>query len=159
MHTAESLRDVHDRTHRSLADLCAHLAGLPDGALVTELEGFGYPTLRLQLHHMLGAEEYWIGVLEGRVEVSEDDAFPDLASLTAYRDTVAAATRAYLAAAEPAALNTARSMVTWGGREKVLIPAAVVLRTQTHHYTHLGQILAMVRLLGHPARGLDFPLT
>jgi uncharacterized damage-inducible protein DinB len=159
MHAAESLRDIHARTHRSLAGLFDHLAGLPAGSLDAEREGFAYPTVRLQLHHMLGAEEYWVGVLQGRIEISADDAFPDLASLVAYRAAVAAATGEYLGSAGPDELNTARPMVTWGGREQVLIPAAVVLRTQTHHYTHLGQILAMIRQLGHPARGLDFPLT
>ena len=41
------------------------MACLPPVALDQELEGFGYPSIRLQLHHVIGAEQYWVGVLRG----------------------------------------------------------------------------------------------
>jgi uncharacterized damage-inducible protein DinB len=158
MHTSESLFDIHHRTQRSLDALFAHLADLEPNSLERSFDGFGYPTLRLQLHHMIGAEHYWITLLEGEFVVTGDDAYPDLASLDVYRTEVAGRVRAWLADATPEILNEPKAMMTWGGREKTLVPAAVVMRTQTHHFAHLGQILAMLRLLGHPARGLDYPL-
>lgn len=159
MHTSASLLALHEGTHRSLRDLLDHCATLDEGDFVREMDGFAYPSLRLQLHHMIGAERYWIEVLHGRVRVEEEDRFPDLPALVAFRRETAAATRAYLDAATPEDLNRLVTLRTWGGREREMIPANVILRTQTHHYTHLGQILAMLRRLERPARGLDFSLT
>ncbi len=159
MYTSEALADIHERTHRSLARLVAHCETLPPPAIDRELEGFGYPTVRLQLHHMIGAERYWLGVLQGRMDVDDDDAaYPTLAALSEHRERVALTTRAYIDGASAAELNTPRAMVTWGGREQVLVPARVVLRTQTHVFQHQGQVVAMCRLLGSPASGLDFPI-
>lgn len=158
MHTPESLLDIHTRTHASLGALFGHLAEIDPEELERSFVGFGYPSVRLQLHHMIGAEHYWITLLEGEFVVTDEDAYPDLPSLSTYREEVAGRARAWLEGASPELLNQPRTFATWGGREKVLVPAAVVMRTQTHHFTHLGQILAMVRLMGHPVRGLDFPV-
>jgi uncharacterized damage-inducible protein DinB len=159
MYTSEALTDLHERTHRSLAKLLAHCEALPAGAVDRSLDGFGSSTVRLQIHHVLGAERYWLSVILGRMDARDDDAdFPTIASLAALRADVAAATRDYLRSATPAELNTPRAMLTWGGREQVLVPARIVLRTQTHAFHHQGQIVAMCRLLGSPASGLDFPI-
>ena len=160
MHTAEALCDFHERAHRSLAALLAHCRGLGEEELNRELPGFGYPTVRLQLHHGIGAQKYWIGVLEGRIDAADDDApdYPTIASLEAGRRQVFAATESYLRAASVAELNTPRPMLTWGNREQVLVPAHVFMRTLTHLYHHQGQIVAMCRLLGKPCAGTDYPL-
>ena len=55
-------------------------------------------------------------------------------------------------------LNTAQSMTTWGNRQRLLIPAQVILRTQVHYYHHQGQVLGMCRILGKPGGGLDYPI-
>ena len=159
MYTAEALADIHERSHRSLTKLIAHCRTLDARAIDRTLDGFGYPTVRLQLHHVIGAERYWLGVLHGRVDAEEDDArFPDVASLEAFRGAVAAATRAYLAGASASELNTPRRMALWGGREMDLLPARVILRTQTHIYQHTGQVSAMCRLLRSPVDRMEFPL-
>ena len=88
MHTAEALLDLHERAHSSLQRLLAHCRQLSVEELDRELAGFGYPSVRLQLHHVIGGEEYWIGVLEGTVE-----------SLEAYRRRVFSATDKHLRAA------------------------------------------------------------
>ncbi len=160
MHTSDGLADIHERTHRALSRMIAHCGAMGPGAADRPLEGFAYPTVRLQIHHILGAERYWIGVLQGRLAGDDDEAsFPTIASLEALRAEVGAATRAWLAAASAAELNTPRPMVLWGGKERVLVPAHVVLRTQTHVFQHTGQVAAMCRLLGSPATAMDFPLT
>lgn len=159
MHTPEALLDLHERAHRNLRGLLEHCASLDTAALNRELPGFGYPTVRLQLHHTIGAEEYWVGVLVGVVDPDDDDsAFPNIASLEAWRARVFAATAAYLRSTSRESLNTARPHETWGGRTRLFAPAHAILRTQTHHYQHQGQVLAMCRLLGSPGGGLDFPL-
>ena len=160
MLTSDALLDVHERAHRNLSALMTHCRGLDQAAIDRELAGFGYPTVRLQLHHEISAERYWVSVLEDRMDADENDAdYPTIASLELYRDEVAAGTEAYLHAASVEELNTPRAMRTWGGREPVLIPAHVVLRTQMHLYHHQGQILAMCRLLGKPTSGMDYPIT
>jgi len=159
MYTAEALLDLHERAHRNLRALLEHCRTLEAGELNRELPGFGYATVRLQLHHMIGAEEYWVGVLNGIVQVDDNDAdFPTVEALAAWRELVFAATEAWLRRVDPAALNTARPHQTWGGRERTMVPAHVILRTQTHLYHHQGQVTAMCRLLGKPIGGLDFPL-
>lgn len=160
MHTAAGMIDLHARTHRSLKALLDHCAGFAPDALDRELDGFGYPSIATQLQHVIGAEAYWIGVLRGEMLVEEDPA--DRASVDAlrrYRERVASETEAYLASLSDAELSTPRRCVTWGGKEHDLVPAHVVLRTQTHAFQHQGQIAAMCRLLGRPVpAGLDFPL-
>ena len=159
MHTPEALMDLHERGHRNVAALLAHCNQLPAEAIDREMSGFGYPTIRLQLHHALGAERYWIGVLEGRID-ADDDApdYPTIESLESLREHVFSATRAYLRASSQHELNTPRSMMTWGNAEHVLTPAHVFARTLVHHYHHMGQVSAMCRILGRPCEGLDFPL-
>ncbi|MFH1143723.1 MAG: DinB family protein [Candidatus Eisenbacteria bacterium] len=159
MHTSAALLEFHERAHRNLAALLAHCRGLSSEEADREVPGFGYPSVRLQLHHGIGAEKYWIGVLQGRID-ADDDApdYPTIESLQAYRQRVFAATEGYLRAASLEELNTARPMMTWGGKERVLIPAHVFVRTLTHLYHHQGQVVAMCRLLGRPSTGLDYPI-
>lgn len=161
MYTSEVLLDLHQRAHGSLQKLMVHCAALTAEELDRKLDGFGYDTVRAQLHHVIGAEEYWIGVLQGRVEADENlEAYPTIESLDAYRRRVSEATIDYLRAASPEELNTARRMMTWGNKERELTPALVVMRPLTHIYNHQGQVAAMCRLMGKPVPpGLDFPIT
>jgi uncharacterized damage-inducible protein DinB len=160
VYAADDLLDLHRRTHVSLQKLLEHCAGFEAEALSRSLEGFGYPTILLQLHHVIGAERYWIGVLHGEVLPEEPEAdFTSIDALKAFRARVAAATQAYLRGASEADLKTRREMAMWGGRRAPLVPAQVLLRTQTHIFQHQGQVAAMCRLLGRPIPpGLDFPL-
>jgi len=159
MHMAGALREIHERAHRNLSALIAHCRTFDPGETDREFAGFGYPTVRLQIHHVLSAERYWIGVLEGRIDADDDaDDYPTLASLEALRQSVHAATDAYLAEASADELNTPRSMMTWRGHELMLVPAHVVMRTLTHIYHHQGQVAAICRLLGRPFDGGDYPI-
>ena len=144
MFTGESLIDFHERAHISLIKLLEHCRQFSADELNSELLGFGYATVRLQLHHGISAEKYWISVLQGRIDVDENDSdYPTGELLEVYRQQVYAATDDYLRGASVEELNTARPMITWGNKEKVLIPAHVFIRTQTHLYQHQGQIAAV----------------
>lgn len=159
MYNSDALVDMHQRAQRNLETALTHCRDLTGEELNRDVPGFGYSTLRLQLHHAIGAEKYWIGVLEGRID-AEDDApdYPSIESLEVYHQQVSTGTETYLRAASQDELNAARPMVTWGDQEQTLTPARVVLRTITHIYHHLGQIAAMCRLLGKPSKGWDFPI-
>ena len=160
MYTARSLLDLHERTHRSLQGLIDHCAGFSQDELSRELDGFGAGPIRMQLHHMIGAEEYWFGVLRGLM-LTEDrqEDFASIDALRAYRERVVSTSRAYLDETSDEVLNRPAKMLTWGDKEVDLVPAHVVMRTQSHIFQHQGQIAAMARLLGRPVpRGLDFPL-
>lgn len=93
--------------------------------------------------------------------VDDDEAdHASIDALRAFRERVAGETLAHLRAASDAELNAPRELTTWGGKRVELVPAQVVIRTQTHVFQHQGQVSAMVRLLGHPVpAGLDYPLT
>jgi uncharacterized damage-inducible protein DinB len=160
MFISSALADLHTRSHLSLQKLLDHCAGFSTNELSRELAGFGYPNLRLQLHHVIGAEEYWVGVLRGLMLTDErPEDFASIDALRAYRERVAGVTADWLRAASDTELNTRRKMIIWGGHERELLPAHIILRTQTHIFQHQGQVAAMCRLLGRPIPpGLDFSL-
>jgi len=154
------LIEIHERTHRNLKELMAHCATLTAEELDRETDGFGYPSVRLQLHHSLAAEKYWVDVLRGATEFEHDDAaYPDLPSLEALREETFDATRAYLRDTPAERLAEGGLFVTWGGDKRVLIPGHVVLRTITHHYHHMGLVMSLCRLLGRPGEGVNYPIT
>jgi uncharacterized damage-inducible protein DinB len=157
--TPEGLLDVHERAHRNLKGYLAHARTLDSEAIDREMPEFGDASIRLQLHHAIGAEKYWISVLEGRVDADEDaHLYPTIASLEGYRETTFAATQEYLRSASAEELNTPRAMMTDPGEEHVLYPGHVVMRTITHIYHHQGQIAVMFRLLGSPSPGFNYPI-
>lgn len=160
MFTPQAMLDLHAGAHASLCGLLEHCATLDAEELCREFTGFGYPSVSTQFAHVIGAEAYWVGVLQGSCEVDEDDpVFTETGALEVYRAQAAATTRAYLEGATAEELNTARPMMTWPRTERLLVPARVILRVVTHAYDHKGQIAALCRLLGKPIpSGLDFPL-
>jgi uncharacterized damage-inducible protein DinB len=154
------LLDMHERCHRSLRRCLDHCGELAPEQLDTELDGFGYRTVRLQLHHPIGAERYWVSVLLGAMDASEDENDArSLEAIESFRARVYALTEEYLRATTDEQLATPREVITWGDRRVVLAPMHVIARTQTHLFHHMGQITAMCRLLGHPVpAGMDFPV-
>lgn len=160
MYTSIMLRDLHQKAHLNLQVLLEHCLTLSGQELNREIPGFGYPTVRLQLHHEIGAEEYWVSVLKGDIIVDENDSdYPTVPSLQAYRKKVFEATEAYLNGTMENDLNTPRSVMTWRKKELLVIPAYVIMRTLTHLYHHQGQITAMCRILDKSIAGLDFPVS
>lgn len=157
MHNPEALMDFHSRCHEILGELLTHCSGFPQSDIDRRHEGFGYETVRLQLHHIIGAEKYWFGVLQGRIEADDDEhEYKTVEALKTYREAVFEASETYLKGTTAEKLNLARSMMTWDGKELILVPAQVIIRTQVHIFHHIGQILAMCRLMGKPRSGLDY---
>jgi uncharacterized damage-inducible protein DinB len=160
MYSTSAVLDMHERAHRSLERLIQHCGQLSAEEIDRELPGFGFPSIRQQLEHMIGAEEYWVRVIRGRY--TEDESAAEhltVAAIEDYRRRVAEATNEYLRVSSEEELNGAREMLTWPNKLRMLVPAQVVVRTLTHIFQHQGQVLAMCRLLGRPgSAGLDFPL-
>jgi len=159
MLTSEALLDIHERAHRNLKGYLEHCRILEEGAFDRPLSETSEATVRLQLHHAIGAEKYWIGVLEGRID-ADDDAhlYPTIESLETYREETFELTQNHLRNASVEELNTPRPMKTWTGEEPVLHPGHVVMRTITHIYHHQGQVAAMFRVLGSPSPGFNYPI-
>src|SRR5688500_3920871 len=158
MYTREALLDMHERGHRSLSKVLEHCAQFTPEEIDRVLPCFDAYTLRLRLHHIIGCEQYWIGVLHGTIHDEAAEGYPDIAALQAYRERIAEFTAGYLRSASAEELNTPRSMRTWDEQLHELMPARVVMRTVTHVYHHLGQVLVMCRVMGKPAEGMDFPI-
>lgn len=161
MHNPLSLLDLYTRAHQNLKQLLDHCKRLSAEELHREIKGFGYPTVQLQLHHVFQAERYWFGVLEGRIDVNEDqDNYSTIEKLAQLEQEVFAIGQGYLDEASETELNTPRKMMTWGNKERTLTPMHVVMRPVTHGYHHTGQIVAMTRLMGHPLEdsGINFPI-
>jgi uncharacterized damage-inducible protein DinB len=158
MYTPESLLDIHERAHSGLIKVMEHCRHFSHDDLSRELEGFGYPTIVLQLEHLIGAEEYWIAVLGGNWN-TEGSAPKEmtLPLLEEYRHRVAMNTVEFLRDWTTVMLSTPGEFGVWPeGELRRMLPAAVFMRTMTHQYQHRGQILAMCRLLGQPAPATDF---
>jgi len=157
---SDVLIEQHERTNGCLNKLLDHCSTLTDQELNRELDGFGLPTVRLQLHHVLISARYWTGVLEGRIEADNaPDAHLTVESLQRLHETVVEAGHGYLSRATDDELTTPRPMTTWGHEEQTLVPARIFMRMQTHLFHHQGQVLAMCRMLGRPGKGLDYPVT
>jgi len=155
----DMLDDFHRRTHGIVQTLLSHCGRFTTAELDRELAGFGYPTIRSQLHHGIAAEKYWVGVVRGHVDVDDNfDAYPTARALERFRQEVFSDTGKYLSTASAEELNTQRHMMTWGNKGYLLVPAHIIMRTQTHYYHHAGQVAAMCRLIGRPCDGLDYPI-
>ncbi|MEZ6194555.1 MAG: DinB family protein [Planctomycetota bacterium] len=152
------LSDVHERSHRGFATLIEHCGRFSPAEFRREREGFGVPSLQAQFCHVIGAERYWLGVLEGRMDVEDglaDD--PGAPEIERSRREVFDAVEAHLARTPDEILECATEFTTWGDVKRTLVPSQVLLRTQMHLFQHQGQITAMCRQLGAPINGIDYP--
>jgi len=161
MYDSETLLDIHGRAHESLRRLLVFCGNLTDVELSQPLTGFGFSTILGQLEHTIGAEVYWQTVVtQGYTEEAQVPSLTDVASLEAFRQQTASATRAYLNGASEAELNASRQMITDPGQTRLLRPADVIMRVVTHIFNHQGQVLAMCRAIGKPNTeyDLDYPV-
>lgn len=160
MLTSAVLQEIHRRCHLSQQQLLKHCRQFTTDEINREHEGFGYPSMRIQYHHTIGAQRYWVGVILNDFRVDDDDhLFPTIESLEGMRQDVFTFTENYLQSTSDQDLNTIRPMKIWTGDTRELIPAQIIMRTQTHIFHHNGQIAAMCRLLGKPIPpGMDYSL-
>ncbi len=130
--------------------------GVPTGLLREPLAGFGFPTIWKQLTHILTVEEGWIHDLQDKTfnAWGEEDC-PAITELLAAKSRLRDATRVYIDSLSEAELNTklAKRPQAWFG--ELRNPAFILLHVITHTFHHKGQVVAMLRVLGHPAPDTD----
>ncbi|MGA7522993.1 MAG: DinB family protein [Acidobacteriaceae bacterium] len=156
MFTLDGIRQFHRWTYQSLSLVFDHLATLPPADYTKELPGFGYPSPRAQVIHLLGCESRWVNRLQGLPNPSWDPArWPTVSDARALRDEITQQTRVYLSRLTDQQLNSNTTLHFPGGDTAVRTPALVLHHVLTHAFHHKGQIVAMCRLVGHPAPDTD----
>jgi uncharacterized damage-inducible protein DinB len=156
MFTRDGIEALHGWTHGCIDEVIRHARTLSPELFGLEIPGFGQPSLRQQLMHILSVEEAWVRGLRSAssTRVSADD-HPTLTSLIETKRHVAAATVSYLHERTEVYLNTQVSTLPkeWVGPPRS--PAFIILHVITHTFHHKGQMASMFRMLGHPAPDTD----
>ncbi len=156
MFTLEGLRKFHGWTHASLKVVLDHLSTIPPDDYVRGLPSFGFPTLREQAIHIFNCEGFWIHILRGARYIDRrPDECPTVADARRMQQEVIEQTKAYLLQLTDHQLNTDAELRFPDGDVAVRTPALVLHHVLTHAFHHKGQIVAMCRALGHPARDTD----
>ncbi|HTB97556.1 MAG TPA: DinB family protein [Terracidiphilus sp.] len=156
MFTIAGIRQLHRWTHSSLGLVLDHLASLPAGDYTREVAGFGFPTLRAQVVHILNCEGFWVHTLQQSPFTDEDQAKrPAVSDARELESKVCANTLAYLSGLTDEQLNTETELHFPDGDITTRTPALILHHMLTHAFHHKGQIVAMCRILGHPAPDTD----
>jgi uncharacterized damage-inducible protein DinB len=159
MFAKSGIIELHAVIHDRLDLLLSHVATVPDDLCRKEISGFGQPSIRKQLVHILNCEEFWTHSLQNKAfaDWPEED-FPTMTDLHGAKDRTRKATQAYLDDLTEEQLNTtlAKRPVDWGG--ELRSPAYILLHVITHAFHHKGQIVAMLRIVGCPAPDTDMQI-
>lgn len=156
MFTLEGIRKFHAWTHASLNVLFDHLALLSASEYTKEISGFGYASVHAQVTHLLGCEARWVRRLQNRPTGDWNPAqWPSPADARNLQHDIAARTLDYLASLTDQQVNANTTLHFPGGETAVRMPALVLHHVFTHAFHHKGQIVAMCRVLGHPAPDTD----
>ena len=156
MFTRAGITELHGAMHESLDVLLRHVATVPGHLLREPIAGFGFPTVWKQLVHVLTVEEGWMQDLQFKDFAGwfEEDA-PTMEALLWHKSRILAATRAYLDGLGDEQLNTTLAKRPEGWAGELRSPAFILLHVITHTFHHKGQVVAMLRMLGHPAPDTD----
>jgi uncharacterized damage-inducible protein DinB len=159
MFTKDALVALHGWTHERLDLLFDHAATLSPSELVREIPGFGQATVRDQLMHTIGAEERWVHRLQDLPLPRWSEAeYATVESLRSSKRRVVAKTLAYLDQLPDTQLNVALTHRPKDWIGALESPAFILHHVLTHAFHHKGQVVAMCRLLGHPAPDTDLQL-
>jgi uncharacterized damage-inducible protein DinB len=154
--TLDGIRKFHGWTHSSFGLVLDHLATIPTADYAKDLPAFGYPTLREQVVHVLNCEGFWIHVLQGLGYVDRKPSeCPAVSDARQLEQEVMRGTHAYLSGLTDQQLNNNTELHFPDGDTAVRTPALILHHVLTHAFHHKGQIVAMCRLLGHPAPDTD----
>ena len=156
MFTLDGIRQFHRWTHQSLGLLFDHLATLSPDDYTRELPGFGYPSLRAQVVHLLGCEIRWLNRILSLPQRDWNPAhWPAVPDARALQAEAQAMTLAYLAQLSELQLNTPIHIPFPEVHDLTRTPALILHHMLTHAFHHKGQIVAMCRTLGYPAPMTD----
>lgn len=156
MFTVDGIRKLHAWTHASLTLVLDHLSTIPNDFYTRELPGFGFPSLRAQVVHLLGCEVRWVNRLQGLAsELWDPVRWPELSDARTLQTETRARTLDYLSGLTDQRLNTDAELHFPDGDTAVRTPALILHHVFTHAFHHKGQIVAMCRILGYPAPDTD----
>jgi uncharacterized damage-inducible protein DinB len=156
MFTVDGIREFHFWTHDSLRLVLDHLSTIPASEYTTEVPGFGFPTLRKQVIHIFNCEGFWISTIQGLTFQDRDPAdCPAVADARLLQREASDRTLAYLSGLTDKQLNSDTELRFPDGDTAVRTPAFILHHVLTHAFHHKGQIVAMCRVLGHPAPDTD----
>ncbi len=156
MFTLDGVRKFHSWTHASLGLLLNHLSAISPEDYVRVLPAFGFPTLREQVVHIFNCESFWIQTLQQFPHVDRNPAeCPGVVDAKLFKQEVSGHTLAYLSGLTDQELNSTKELHFPDGDTTARTPALVLHHVLTHAFHHKGQIVAMCRVLGHPAPDTD----
>ena len=156
MFTKAGIVELHTAMHERLDLLLHHIASVPEELLHKPISGFGHSSIWKQLVHILTCEEGWVHDLQNQPFTGwhEEDC-PTMAALRTAKARIREATQSYLSDLTEAQLNATLTQrpADWGG--ELRSPAFILSHVITHAFHHKGQVVAMLRILGHPAPDTD----
>jgi uncharacterized damage-inducible protein DinB len=156
MFTKSGIIELHGITHDSLEVVLRHVATVPDNRLREPVAGFGFPTVWKQLVHILTVEEGWVHDLQYKpFDGWREEDVPTIAALFDEKHRIRDATRAYVERLDESQLNVTLAKRPEGWFGQLRSPAFILLHVITHTFHHKGQVVAMLRALGHPAPDTD----
>ena len=156
MFTVDGIRKFHFWTHACLTRALDHLSTIPASAYAKETPGFGFPTLREQVIHIINCEGLWVNALQRLPYRDRNPAgCPAIADARLLQREVSQLTLAYLAGLTDQQLNGNMEVGYPDGTTAVRTPAFIIHHVLTHAFHHKGQIVAMCRVLGYPAPDTD----
>jgi uncharacterized damage-inducible protein DinB len=163
MFSSDCLLKLHEWYCGSFDLLLAHCSGLPLEARHTKLAGFGWPTIHSQLMHVAECEAWWVATAQSQPfkDWPKDSDWWDFAECERPEDladryaAVREATRAFITSLTPEQLQQPRLLQLGGETGTYVSPALMLSHIITHGFHHKGQIVAMSRILGHPAPETD----
>ncbi len=157
MFTMAGIKSFHARTHSSLDVLLAHLRTMHADLLLAGLPGFARPNIRDQMFHTIANEIFWVHGLQllPPPHLSADD-YSTVEALAELKRRALAETLEYLDRLSEHDLNQDLQRVPEGWVGPPRSPAFILHHVLTHAFHHKGQVVAMCRLLGHPAPDTDY---
>jgi len=154
--TLEGIQEFHSWTHASVTLVLDHVSTIPPSGYTQVLPGFGSPTIREQVVHIFNCEGFWIRVLQGLPPrdrtLAECPGIPEARRL---QKEVGGQTLAYLSGLTEQQLDSNAELHFPDGDIALRTPALILHHLLTHAFHHKGQIVAMCRVLGHPAPDTD----
>ena len=154
--TVDGIRKFHSWTHSCITVVLDHLSTIPTGNYTSEVPGFGFPTLREQVIHIFNCEGFWVHALQGLTYRDRNPA--GCSSVTDARllqREIGEQTRVYVSGLTDEQISSNTELRYPDGELAVRTPAFVIHHVLTHAFHHKGQIVAMCRVLGHPAPDTD----
>lgn len=136
--------------------ILAMLAPVSDADLEAP-RGGSFGSLRATLVHLLGAEQVWGARLAGQKQtMPQPEAYPTrAAAISAWRESTAAL-RAYVDQLPEGEVIGEIQFANLKGVVGSSRIHEIFLQLFAHHSYHRGQLVYMLREMGHPVQGTDF---